>query len=260
MIRLVETTFSNRLDYYIEYTSHLCLTDTYWEQEIEKSAIYNIVGDDDVFMGVTSINNAESNLTSLCIEPKYISHKSEILSGIISVLKPKSAFVVSNDEQLLTLFTDYICENPSAKLTTQAFFFDNVNECSIPQEYAHLRLKQAEQEDVETLKSFNFFEDLSVDNPADVKYLLIDENGEVLGAGHIQSMKLAEKWRAVGMVTSEKYRNKGVGRAIIAMEKEICRKGGHTIIAGCYYYNLASKRTLEACGFATKTRMYRIIL
>lgn len=259
MIKLVKTTFDNRLNYYIEYTSHLRLTDTYWEQEIEKSALYDIFVDD-VFMGVTSIKEDEHNLTSLCIEPEHISHKSEILSGIISVLQPKTAFVVSNDEPLLTLFTDYMCENKSAKLTTEAFFFDNVYSVTPPEKFASLQLRRATVADVETLKSFDFFDNLSVDNPADVKYLLVDETGEVFGAGHIQSMKLAENWRAVGMVTSKNHRHEGVGKAIISMEKKICEKDGYTVIAGCYYSNLASKATLEACGFSTKTRMYRIIL
>ena len=63
---------------------------------------------------------------------------------------------------------------------------------------------------------------------------------------------------SIGMYTIEPYRNSGVGTATIALLVEECARRGLRAVAGCWYYNHASKRTLERAGMVTQTRLLRI--
>lgn len=60
------------------------------------------------------------------------------------------------------------------------------------------------------------------------------------------------------MFTSVVYRKKGIGKAIITKLKRLCYENGEIPICGCWYYNNNSKKTLESCGFVTKTRLLKI--
>ena len=48
------------------------------------------------------------------------------------------------------------------------------------------------------------------------------------------------------------FRCRNVGESVISHLKETCLKAGYTPIAGCAADNIASRRTLEKCGFMTK--------
>jgi hypothetical protein len=50
----------------------------------------------------------------------------------------------------------------------------------------------------------------------------------------------------------------GVGTATIALLIAECRRLGLRPVAGCWYYNLASKRTLERAGMFAPTRLLKI--
>ena len=81
---------------------------------------------------------------------------------------------------------------------------------------------------------------------------------DLLGIGVIEKSKLFEGLASIGMFANEAFRQQGVGKTIIVHLREWCHRHGLTPISGCWYYNEASKRTLESGGMVTKTRLLSI--
>lgn len=245
-----KTSFEEQLTLYIKYTQGLRLVDTFWEDYIVNATIYTISFDHKV-IGCFSIYEEEHRLTFL--EQSFTKQAQSIFADIINQYHVICALVVTNDELFLSL-----CLESQVKIELQAYFFDYIKKPQKPATYPSTQLKRATEADLEELRETNFFDDLSLENDADVKYVLRDENGGFLGAGHIHTMQLSPQWGACGMVVAEKHRQKGVGRSIILHLTKIVKENGLTPIAGCWYYNFNSKHTLESCGYASKTRLLSI--
>jgi RimJ/RimL family protein N-acetyltransferase len=60
------------------------------------------------------------------------------------------------------------------------------------------------------------------------------------------------------MYTIERFRREGVGTATITLLIDECRRRGLRPVAGCWYYNHRSKRTLERAGMFTATRLLKV--
>jgi GNAT superfamily N-acetyltransferase len=60
------------------------------------------------------------------------------------------------------------------------------------------------------------------------------------------------------MHTIEKFRRQGVGTATIRLLIDECRRRGLRPVAGCWYYNHFSKKTLERAGMYTATRLVKV--
>jgi predicted acetyltransferase len=60
------------------------------------------------------------------------------------------------------------------------------------------------------------------------------------------------------MYVIEPFRQQGAGTQLIRLLIEECNKQGLHPIAGCWYYNHLSKRTLEKAGMFTQTRLFKI--
>ena len=65
---------------------------------------------------------------------------------------------------------------------------------------------------------------------------------------------------SIGMFVIENVRLKGAGTATIRLLIDECKKQNVRPIAGCWYYNHLSKKTLERVGMFTQTRLLKIEL
>lgn len=81
---------------------------------------------------------------------------------------------------------------------------------------------------------------------------------ELLGIGVLEKSSMLAGMASIGMFTKESYRKQGIGRNIILKLKAWCYERDLTPMCGCWYYNEASKRTLESAGMFTKTRLLNI--
>ncbi|MDQ8736946.1 GNAT family N-acetyltransferase [Paenibacillus sp. LHD-38] len=79
----------------------------------------------------------------------------------------------------------------------------------------------------------------------------------LLGIGLVENSKMLKGLASIGMLTNEAYRKQGIGRVIILQLRKWCEKQGIKPVCGCWYYNEASKRTLESAGMVTKTRLLK---
>jgi GNAT superfamily N-acetyltransferase len=87
--------------------------------------------------------------------------------------------------------------------------------------------------------------------------LMIYETGDgaALGAGVMRRVVAGRDAVDIGMVVDPERRRRGHGAYIIAHLKACCLARGWQPICGCSIDNVASQRTLERAGFATRHRL-----
>ncbi len=83
-------------------------------------------------------------------------------------------------------------------------------------------------------------------------------DGDFAGFGVIERSTLYPAAASIGMITVEAQRGQGVGTAIIGALLDECARRQVTPIAGCWYYNHLSKKTLEKAGMLSQTRLLKI--
>lgn len=228
--------------------------DSFLEDHIIASDFYKIVKGS-VDIGYFSI--FEKNLlTQFHIEFKYLKYAQEVFGGILDKFSIEEAYVCTADE----LFLSCICDIENKEIKNQAYFFqDNKENPELVKPYEGGVLRLAESEDIEIIKeiSGDFFED--VPKQVEEKEIFIFTEGEeILGFGITEKGQVLQGYTSIGMFTSVAYRKKGIGKAIITKLKKLCYENGEIPICGCWYYNINSKKTLESCGFVTKTRLLKV--
>ena len=60
------------------------------------------------------------------------------------------------------------------------------------------------------------------------------------------------------MLVAQAHRQQGIGTRMLRYLRSVCEVQGLRPLAGCGYDNILSKRTLEAAGMVTATRLLRV--
>jgi RimJ/RimL family protein N-acetyltransferase len=81
---------------------------------------------------------------------------------------------------------------------------------------------------------------------------------EPVGFGILVQSALYQDVASIGMYSIERFRQAGVGTATIAMLIEECHRRSLRPVAGCWYYNHRSRRTLQRAGMYSATRLLKI--
>ncbi len=238
-----------------EYTKTLSSPfDSYLDDHISQSEFHKIIKDD-LVIGYLAIYDKKL-LTQFYIENKNLRYAQDIFYELINEFSIEAAYVCTSDE----LFLNCICDIENKEIKNQAYFFQDNKENPEPVKlYEGGVLRVAEGGDIEVIKeiSEDFFEDI----PKQVKgneIFIFTEEEKVLGFGITEKGQVLKGYTSIGMFTNEAYRQKGIGRTIITKLKELCYENGEIPICGCWYYNINSKKTLESCGFVSKTRLLNV--
>ena len=228
--------------------------DSYLEDYIIKSKFYRIVMNSK-YIGYFAIYDNEL-LTLFYIKCKYIKYAQEYFNAILEKFNPKSAYVFTGDE----LYLSCICDIKNKEVKNQAYLFqDHKGSPEKIRYYNSGNLRKAEFEDIDKVKEFsgNFFKDIDEKIKNEELYIF-EEDTNILGFGIQEKGKILKGYTSIGVFTREEYRQKGIGRTIIARLKQLCYSQGETPICGCLYSNINIKRTLESSGFVAKTRLLDI--
>jgi GNAT superfamily N-acetyltransferase len=128
------------------------------------------------------------------------------------------------------------------------------------EEDASVRVRAANISDLASLLSLgaDFFDDAAeIEDYIVADGLMIYEasDGAQLGAGVMKHVVDGRNDVDIGMVVAPAHRHKGHGAHIIAHLKSHCLARRLRPICGCAVDNLASQRTLERAGFASRHRL-----
>jgi RimJ/RimL family protein N-acetyltransferase len=201
--------------------------------------------------GFTSIHKG-SLVTQFSLFPNYKKYGQDIFAKVKRLEEVQAAFVPTCDEFFLSHALDDYRE-----LNKQAYFFAAPPD--LPEDSSPYILRQATGSDLEIIKtdSDDFFG--NVQNYVDKQELfLVLQGNECVAFGLASRSELLRDTASIGMFVIERFRQQGVGTATLRLLIDECQKQNSRPIAGCWYYNHLSKKTLEKAGMFTQTRLLKI--
>lgn len=227
--------------------------DSFLEEHILSSTFY-LIQDDSEDVGYFAIYNNE-RLTQFYIRRSYQMYAQKLFLQALDRHSVKYLFVPTCDELLISLAIDQ-----DFAINKQAYFFQdsqvNLSASRVGDGEVFRLATQGDQQSIQQVCG-NFLNDYER-RIEDGELFVYYRNTDLLGIGLIESSQLFEGLASIGMFANEAYRKKGVGKAIVLQLRKWCNDHGITPISGCWYYNEASKRTLESGGMVTKTRLLNI--
>jgi GNAT superfamily N-acetyltransferase len=226
--------------------------DSFLEDHIAESTHFRIeIGGADT--GFASIHKG-SLITQFSLQDAHKQLGQAVFQRLRKLETVSAAFVPTCDEFFLSHALD-----DHRQLAKQAYFFKvgrEVAESGVTGGYA---LRQAEAADASLVReqTGDFLDDVEKYVRAG-ELFLTERDGGCVGFGLMVRSRFCRGVASIGMYTMERFRGMGVGTATIALLIDACRRQGVRPVAGCWYYNHLSKRTLERAGMVTQTRLLRI--
>lgn len=226
--------------------------DSFLEEHILASAHLRITVAGEA-AGFASIHQ-ERLITQFALRGPQKRHGQRIFALLRRAEQVQSAFVPTCDEFYLAhALDDY------RQLAKQAHFFAAPDPAPPPTIPAGFTLQIAGPADAALIRehSGEFFG--AIEGHIAARELFVARrHGEPVGFGIAERSALYEAVASIGMFTIERFRRDGVGGATIALLLAQCRREHLRPIAGCWYYNHRSKRTLERAGMFARTRLLKI--
>ena len=224
--------------------------DSFLEDHIAQSAFHRIVmnGED---AGHFAIHEG-TLLTQFHLVGEHRRHGSPLLARIRSDFAVKAAFVPTCDEFFLShAIEDY------AKVEKQACFFVEAD-AQLPRVNEDVQYWPAQAGDAEALAHMcGDFIDQYVERIANDELHVGCIGDELVALGVIERSAMFPRQASIGMFTHKSRRQQAIGKSTLVYLRRVCHAEGLRPVAGCWYYNHASRKTLEAAGMFTPTRLLR---
>lgn len=224
--------------------------DSFLEDHILKSEHYEILNGSEQ-IGYFSIFD-KSLLTQYYLDKSFRYYSQEIFDKIRRYEEIQRAFVSTADEFFLTHIIDY-----SHKIEPQAYFFKDMKAViSDDNILNNFTCRLAVQQDIELIKdkTGDFFDDV-IEQVQKKQIYIGYKDEEIMSFGIIEKSQIYRNVASIGMYTVSEKRQCGIGRNTLIRLKEICYQEGIIPIAGCWYYNHNSKKTLQSAGMIPQSRL-----
>ncbi|MGH2548580.1 MAG: GNAT family N-acetyltransferase [Thermomicrobiales bacterium] len=208
---------------------------------------------DGVSAGFAAIHS-EKLITQFSLKEPFRQQGQVVFARLRKMEQVTSAFVPTCDEFYLAHALD-----DHRQVLRQAYFFATTEAALHRDPPDGYRLEAAVSADAAMIREVtgDFFE--PVDERIAREELFLNWRGnELVGFGIKVDSYFYAQTASIGMFTIERYRGAGAGSATIAQLISMCGKRGIRPVAGCWYYNHRSKRTLERAGMYSPTRLLRI--
>ncbi|KAB3531542.1 GNAT family N-acetyltransferase [Alkaliphilus serpentinus] len=222
--------------------------DSYIEDHLEGAKVYTVLRDEEP-IGFAATH--KETLWFFYIRRDHVKVAQEAFEAFIKAKEIKGVYFQTSDTLLVSLTCDWEFE----KFKGAYFFIDGkrVDKPNIKAENPEFKL--AKNQDIPLIleKTGKFFDKLEERVSNETIFMLM-EDGELLGCGIIEYGRYFKDCCSIGMITCKDHRQKGVGQYILWNLKEFCYNKELKPIAGCWYYNPLSKKTLEAVGMISVAR------
>lgn len=239
-----------------EITAHLVAQpgriEAFLEDHIRRSNHYRIVVDGGE-AGLASIHGGNL-IVGFALHPEFRALGQQVYRELRRTEQVTSAFVPTCDEFYLAHALDGF-----RLLAKQAYFFAERPDLAPLPDPAVFRQTPVAPADAAMIRARtgDFFDPLD-ERIARAELFFTWRGDEIAGIGIIERSSFHPDIASVGMFTLQPFRNQGVGVATIRFMIEAAHREGRRAVAGCWYYNHASKRTLERAGLHSPTRLLRV--
>ncbi len=181
----------------------------------------------------------------------YFSNAADFLEKVVEELGIKKIMGITQDSALCALLGEWDFE-----IKRDAWIFcDSARKTK--QKTKDTVFRKAEADDCDRLRriSGDFFDEESCGYnsleeriEAGTIFVLERKDGSLLGGGIIEYGRVCTECVSIGMFTNPEFRRKGTARTILLSLKEHVYKIGKKPVAGCWYYNTLSRKSLESAG------------
>jgi len=228
--------------------------DSFAESHILQSAHYRIICDEEM-IGYCCIHNG-TVLTQFFLIDAYRNVSQELFARAKKMECVQEALVATCDELFLSLAVD--C---SAEIKKQAYFFQYAGEIAI-QSSRTVTYRQATIDDLKLIEeqSEDFFDDSLERQLRECEIYIGFEQQNPVAFGVFERGKILKNHVSIGMFTKPEFRRMNIAKMTLKFLISAALKSELRPIAGCWYYNHLSRKTLEAVGMISNTRYLRISL
>ena len=252
-LRFAPVELSEIRDEVIDHLASLpAAIDSYLEDHILASNHFRIVIDGEN-AGFASIHGGKL-ITQFALSDACKRYGQPVFLQLRRLEEVQSAYVPTCDGFFLAhALDDY------RQLAKQAYFFAANAGATPPDSACSCTLRLADGNDAEFIReqTGEFFDPLERHLGAGEIFLTLRDE-EAVGFGIMAKSALFDDVASIGMFTIEQFRGSGVGSATISLLAQACRDQGIRPVAGCWYYNHFSKKTLERAGMFSATRLLKI--
>ena len=89
---------------------------------------------------------------------------------------------------------------------------------------------------------------------------LLENEGHLLSIGIVEKSLYCKGVVSIGMFTGKEYRNRGAAKTMLLNLKAWAYNNSLRPVAGCWYYNTLSRKSLESVGMIVTSIGYDAIL
>ncbi len=232
--------------------------DSWLEDRLLHCSKYALLADGALagYCGVT-----DGTLSFFYVHTKYFRHAPALMEAFISGNAIERVLVMTQDTALCALISewDYDIERDAC------FFIDSDKDIKA---HAAGAFRPALRGDSKSIRDVcgGFFEDAScgfnsLEERIDAGTIfMLEEAEELLGCGIIERGLFCADCVSIGMFTNPAHRKKGVARTVLIRLKEWAYQNGLRPVAGCWYYNTLSRKSLESAGMIAASKGFEAVL
>jgi GNAT superfamily N-acetyltransferase len=235
--------------------------DSWLEDRLLESVIYKLM-DDGICIGYGGL--LKETLHFFHVLQGYFRFAPVLLEKIVEEKEIKRVFIMTQDSLLSALMAEWdfdverqACwftasgrEEPQAKKVGQGHF------------------RTAQRGDGPRIRDVagDFFDEpsggfSSLEERIDQGTIFVfEDHEELLGCGIVEKGQFCGSCISIGMFVNREHRKKGVARTILLNLKEQAVLKGLRPVAGCWYYNTLSRKSLESAGMIATSIGYEAIL
>jgi len=187
-----------------------------------------------------------------------------ILETFIKKNAIKRVFIMTQNSLLSALIAEWDYE----KEKVACWFTDNGREENAHIQAIHAVFRTACLSDVEKIRKVcgDFFEEpsggfITFEERVEAETIFVLENNEeLLGCGIVEKGQFCKGVASIGMFVNPEHRRKGVAKTILLNLKKWVYNNNLKPVAGCWYYNTLSRKSLESAGMIATSIGYEAIL
>ncbi|MCR3922772.1 MAG: hypothetical protein NUK65_09695 [Firmicutes bacterium] len=223
--------------------------DSWLEDRLFEADIYKLMLNQKC-AGYAAIN--KDLLQFFYVRQEYFHLASTILETVVEEKIIQRIFVISQDTLLNALIAEWNFDRKP-----QAWFFTDSQRVIEPRETGeHVQFIIAAESDLTRIREIagEFFDETGggfsslAERVAGGTVFLLQNPKSLLGCGIIEKSRLNTRHVSIGMFTNPYFRHNGVATTILLKLKEWVYTQHLLPLAGCWYYNTLSRKSLEAAG------------
>jgi hypothetical protein len=235
--------------------------DSYLEDKLLMSNLYHIIIGGEI-NGYFVISDNTIQFFYLRIE--FSQMKQDIFEKIVNDYGIGRVFVISQDPCLAAIMVEW----DFTRERGACWFVDSRRKIDFKPVIEGMHFRAAGNQDIQEIRrvSKDFFDEPSynyrnLDERIDAgTVFILEKDREFLGAGLYEKGFICSDCASIGMFTNPLFRNMGAARTILLNLKKHVYSLGLKPVAGCWYYNTLSRKSLESAGMAAASLGYTAVL